>query len=303
MRILITGGSGFIGSQLYATLQRSGNEVVSVDDHRVNSLGPPPEFEICASVEKLSKQELEGYDAVYHLASNKSVPESFKRPLAYLDNAEATANLLHCAHQAGVGRVFIGSTCEVFGNQPHQPLSEDALLSPLSPYAMTKAISELYSRMYSKASGTQIVVLRIFNTYGPYERPDAVIPAMCRDALTEGKIVVEGSGQQKRDFTYIDDMVQKLASLIEVPNLPEVVNLGSGKSTSIQGIAQIVQSTARKYGDVISIDWQNSRINEISNFESSTSLQNQLNLPKPQIGLSEGVLKTYLWWREHLNHV
>ncbi|MFS0212266.1 NAD-dependent epimerase/dehydratase family protein [Corynebacterium striatum] len=302
MRILVTGGSGFIGAQLCATLQERGHEVISVDDHRVLPLAPSPSFEVRTSVEDLSKKDLEGFDVVYHLASNKSIPESFERPISYLDNAEATANLLHCARQAGVERIFIGSTCEVFGDQPQQPLLEDALLAPRSPYAMTKAISEMYSGIYSRASETRIVVVRIFNTYGPYERPDAVVPAMCRDALREGRIVIEGSGEQKRDFTYIDDMVQKLASLMEVSDLPSAVNLGSGKSTSIQEIAQLVQKIALEHGDPTSIDWRSSRINEISDFQSSTSLQNQLNLPKPQIDLSEGVLKTYLWWKEYLNH-
>lgn len=304
MRALITGGSGFIGNRLCSLLKCGGWEVVSVDDHRVEPLGKPVAREFRMNVSDITAEHLTSIDVVYHLASWKNVPLSYLHPLTYLDNVEATANLLKVFRASSAKRLIIGSTCEVFGRQLEQPIKEDAKLAPLSPYAMSKCISEHYADIFRSGSEKEIGIVRIFNTYGPYERPDAVVPAMCKSALLNKEIKIEGDGSQSRDMTYIDDMVVKLAEMGSAVNLPEKINLGSGKCAthSIEDIALEVRQSMKRYGYNVSINYTKPRKNEIYTFQSDLSKQIDLDISKSKVSLDQGIELTLNWWKDRLNY-
>ncbi|MDX6759553.1 MULTISPECIES: NAD-dependent epimerase/dehydratase family protein [Streptomyces] len=294
-RILVTGGAGFIGGHLARALVASGEEVTVLDDLRVPPMIPPEgtgKF-VEKPVLALSERDLADVRLVYHLASHKSVPRSFKHPLEYLDNVDSGRHLLALCADAGVPRVVVGSTCEVYGEADELPTPESSPLSPRSPYAASKVGLEMLAGAHQRApGGPEVGVVRFFNVYGPGERPDALIPRLCANLLTREEIPVEGDGEQRRDFTYIADVVDKLIALAGRP-LPPVVNLGSGRSFSVNDVVHVL----RKSFPDAEVVRKASRPNEIAEFRASTALQNRQIGPRPgAVDLEEGIRLTLAWW-------
>jgi dTDP-glucose 4,6-dehydratase/UDP-glucose 4-epimerase len=294
--VLITGGAGFIGSHLANAWRAAGSGLRLVDDLRVAPLLPLNRSLLRKSVLEMTKADLAGVDVVYHLASDKNVPRSFDQPLQYLENLESTTHLLRLCTEMGVARVIVASTCEVYGRARNLPTGEDEPLAPLSPYAASKVAMEMVVRAYQEAGGPGLLptVVRFFNVYGPGERPDAVIPRFCAGALTDGVLPIEGAGTQRRDFSYIDDVVDRLVRLVPIDSVP-VINLGSGVSTSISEIARIV--SAVRHG-VVAVH-RDSRRNEIGEFTADITLQQMLLARSaPVVRLEEGIARTLEWWSE-----
>ncbi|WP_327347353.1 NAD-dependent epimerase/dehydratase family protein [Streptomyces europaeiscabiei] len=294
--VLVTGGAGFIGRHLTTVLRSADMTVHSVDDLRVKPLVDADDSLVRKSVRELTADDVSGVDVVYHLASDKSVPLSFVQPLQYLDNLESTAHLMRICADAAVPRVIIASTCEVYGRAARLPTMESEPLAPLSPYAASKVAMEMVTRAYQECvnSGTVTTIVRFFNVYGPGERPDAVIPGFCLGALTDGLLTVEGSGTQRRDFSYIDDVVDQLVQLTVATPVP-VLNIGSGVSVSVLEIAAVV----RELRPNATVRWTRPRPNEIPEFRSDTSLQRSLLSHRtPPVGLREGIERTLRWWVE-----
>jgi nucleoside-diphosphate-sugar epimerase len=296
-RILVTGGAGFIGGHLSRALVASGRDVTVVDDLRVPPMIPPDgtaKF-LEKPVLELEEADLADVEIVYHLASHKSVPRSFKQPLDYLDNVDSGRHLLSLCANTGVSRVLVGSTCEVYGVAGVLPTPEAAPLSPRSPYAASKVALEMLARAYQTASaidGPEVGIVRFFNVYGPGERPDALIPRLCANVLSGRAMPIEGGGEQRRDFTYIDDVVRKLAALAEKPVVP-VINLGTGESISVNDIVEVLldlvadAQVTRKAG----------RPNEIGEFLADISLQTELlGRAADRIDIAEGTRLTLEWW-------
>ncbi|WP_237047666.1 NAD-dependent epimerase/dehydratase family protein [Lentzea guizhouensis] len=300
-RVLITGGAGFIGRHLAARLLQAGSEVVVVDDLRVTPLlGTVGELRAKAVLE-MDPGDLRGVDVVYHLASHKNVPESFDRPLDYLDNVDSGRHLLDLCERAGVPKVFVGSTCEVYG-AAHLPNREDMALSPRSPYASSKVALEMIARSHQQLprSITEVTVVRFFNVYGPGERPDAVVPALCRSAIRDGRLPIEGTGAQRRDFSYVDDTVERLVRLAAVPTGASggTINVGSGRSHTVSALARLIQSI--KPG--VEIEHRPRRRNEIAEFLASTLHQDEVLGPVAEpTAFADGVRRTYDWWLERLS--
>ncbi|MGW7544679.1 NAD-dependent epimerase/dehydratase family protein [Streptomyces sp. NPDC054770] len=293
---LITGGAGFVGGHLATALRGAGIEVRNIDDLRVTPLIAPPEDLLRKSVLEMGPDDVADVDVVYHLASEKSVPLSFERPLQYLENLESTTHLLKLCAGAGVRRVIIASTCEVYGQAEKLPTDEAQPFAPRSPYAASKVAMEMVTKTFQQAAATDTAatIVRFFNVYGPGERPDAVIPRFCVGALTDRSLPIEGTGVQRRDFSYIGDIVQRLVALPSVEPVP-VVNLGSGTATSILEVGSIIRSLCPDS----TVDWTQPRTNEIQEFRADVSLQ-QCLLPvgTPTTGLREGVSRTLRWWQE-----
>ncbi|ATE54304.1 MULTISPECIES: NAD-dependent epimerase/dehydratase family protein [Actinosynnema] len=291
-RVLITGGAGFIGAHLAAELTARGCAVVPVDDLRVAPLQPPPAGLLVKSVLDLDRSDLDGITAVYHLASHKSVPESFERPLDYLDNVDSGRHLLRLCEQAGTPRVLVGSTCEVYGNSLALPNTEAAPLAPRSPYASSKVALEMIARNHQQRRGSRVTVVRLFNVYGPGERADALVPALCLRAAQGRGLPIEGTGRQCRDFSYVADTVHKLAGLLHAPPAP-TVNLGSGRSRSVLEVAALL----REIRPGLELEFQPGRRDEIDEFRADTTVQDGLlGLPPAVTGMREGVRRTYDWW-------
>ncbi|WP_199931326.1 NAD-dependent epimerase/dehydratase family protein [Streptomyces sp. CB02923] len=295
-RILITGGAGFIGGHLARALTASGEEVTVLDDLRVPPMVPPEgtgKF-LEKPVLALEDRDLADVRLVYHLASYKSVPRSFKQPLDYLDNVDSGRHLLSLCTDVGVPKVIVGSTCEVYGEAGTLPTPETGPLSPRSPYAASKVGLEMVARAHQRAAGApEVGVVRFFNVYGPGERPDALVPRLCGTLLSRNELPVEGDGEQRRDFTYITDVVDRLIALADRPLAP-VVNLGSGRSSSVNDVVRIL----REGSPGAEVTRNASRPNEIREFRADTTLQDRLLGSRPAgVAIEEGVLRTLEWWQ------
>ena len=250
MKILITGGAGFLGSVLSNMLARAGNVVRVLDDL---SSGDPATLDRSvhftrgdvADVPKLWSL-LQSVDCVYHLAARVSVPESVLYPRDYnATNVGGTVALMQAMRDAGVKRVVLASSGAVYGEQSLHTVTEECAPNPASPYAVSKLSAEYYLHTIGRLWGIETVALRIFNAYGPGQQARAshppVVPAIVRQALSGGSVIVHGSGKQARDFVYVDDVVSALVSASSAVNINRLtLNIGSGRATSINDLVNAI---------------------------------------------------------------
>lgn len=245
MRILVTGGAGFIGSNLVDALLARGDTVRVLDDlstgHAENL---PADVELVvgsvADAECVAGA-MDGIEAVFHEGARGSVARSVEDPLTTdTMNTHGTLTVLHCAQRADVRRVIYASSSSVYGGATEPPTPETAPLVPRSPYAVSKLAGEVYCRVFAELHGLETVSLRYFNVFGPRQRPDsqyaAVIPLFI-DALRNGRPVeVHGDGLQSRDFTYVSDVVAGNLAVLDAPAAAvsgRVFNLAPGTTQSL----------------------------------------------------------------------
>ncbi|MFI6112853.1 NAD-dependent epimerase/dehydratase family protein [Kitasatospora sp. NPDC051164] len=266
--MLITGGAGFIGSALTDALRLAGHAVTPLDNLSVASPRPSRKGLMVRDVRSLTAQDLDGVDTVVHLAALKSVPASFEVG-GFEHNVAVDRHILHTFVGSTARRLLVASSCEVYGEQ-QGPLAESAPYAPRSPYAAGKVATEQLTSIYRPRldGDRQIGIVRFFNTFGPHESPDAVVPAFL-DAVAENRpLSIEGDGRQARDLTYIDDSVTMLARVLDAPALLPVINCGSGQAVSILDLAHAVIS-AVGHGTITHVA---ARINEISSFTADMGL-------------------------------
>ncbi|MEU5896775.1 MULTISPECIES: NAD-dependent epimerase/dehydratase family protein [unclassified Streptomyces] len=296
-RILVTGAAGFLGRHLVRALHAQGLDVLAVDNLCVPPVEAPPDDLLCASVLDLTAEDLRGVTCIYHLSAWKSVPDSFSHPYRCVENVRAGEHVLRLARAAGVARVVVASSCEVYGTT-QTPTREDAPLAPRSAYAMSKAAVDCLAAVVRRG-GQDVTVARLFNVYGPGERPDAVVPAFCQGALVKGEIVVEGSGRQRRDFSYVTDIVARLVELSLVETCPAIVNLGSGTSHTILELSSWM--TRRRPETTITFGPE--RPLEIEEFRADTALADALFTASDPVGLEAGLEETFSWWEWYADRV
>src|SRR5256714_11683048 len=220
MKILVTGGGGFIGSHLAANLASSGHEVRIIDNfatgRRSNVLGLPEDVELVEgdiqSYERVHNA-VAGCDVVFHQAALPSIPRSVQDPLtSNATNVMGTLNVLLAARDAGVRRVVYASSSSVYGVNQELPKREDMASMPISPYAVGKLAGEGYCRSFAEVYGLETVALRYFNVFGPRQDPRsqyaAVIPNFISALLTGERPTIFGDGEQSRDFTYVQNVVE-----------------------------------------------------------------------------------------------
>jgi nucleoside-diphosphate-sugar epimerase len=247
MKCLVTGGAGFIGSNLTERLLAEGWQVTVLDDLSTGKLANLSTF--LSRIEfiegdirdaGLLEKAASGCGVVFHQAALPSVPRSIADPARSHDvNVNGSLNVLLAARNAGVQRVVLASSSSVYGDSPVLPRSEDLNPRPLSPYAAGKLSMEYYARVFSAVYGLETVCLRYFNVFGPRQDPEspyaAVIPRFMRAIRQNHPPVVFGDGSQSRDFTFVDQVCQAncLAATAVKPLLGEVCNVGCGRSYSI----------------------------------------------------------------------
>lgn len=267
-RILVTGGAGFIGSNLTETLLAQGNEVVCLDNFLTGKreniapfLNDPAFRQIEGDIRSLEtcRKAVDGVDYVLHEAALGSVPRSIADPATSTDiNISGFVNMLCAAKDAGVKRFVYAASSSVYGDSRELPKVEDRIGKPLSPYAITKYVNELYAANFSALYGMETIGLRYFNVYGRRQDPAgayaAVIPKFAASLIRRQPPRINGDGSYSRDFTYVDDVVQanQLALLTQSPDaLNTVYNVACGGRTTLNELAGALRDALSAYDPAI----------------------------------------------------
>jgi UDP-N-acetylglucosamine 4-epimerase len=257
-KILITGGAGFIGSNLCDYFIKNGDHVVCLDNFATGFMqnlsgvinspnftlieGDVRNFDIC-------KEAAKGIDYVLHQAALGSVPRSLNDPITTNEvNVSGFLNMLTAARDAGVKRFIYAASSSTYGDSKELPKVEDVIGKPLSPYAITKYVNELYAEIFSKSFGIETIGLRYFNVFGRKQNPNgayaAVIPLFVKQLMKYESPVINGTGEYSRDFTYIDNVIQMNELAITTQN-PEAVNTvyntAYGDRTSLIQLTQMLK--------------------------------------------------------------
>lgn len=300
MRILITGGAGFLGCALSNALVAQGHEVIVLDDL---SAGDPERLDSRVLFHRGDVRDrpklwtlLQGVDCVYHLAARVLVAESILYPREYNDvNVGGTVALLESMRDVQVPRVILTSSGAIYGEQTQQPVTEDIPPNPQSPYAVSKLAAEYYVHTIGALWGITTVCLRIFNAYGPGQpllpSHSPVIPRFLKQALGGGSLVVFGSGAQTRDFVYIDDVVAALVKAATAEGVNRrTINVGSGVETSVNDLARLIVELASDRSDLAQAILHNSgEDGGVSRLRADLTLAKRLLDYQPQVTLKEGI--------------
>lgn len=305
-KILVTGGAGFIGSNLVKRLSND-NDIIVLDDlssgHLKNIQNLIDEKKInfikgCISDLSLLKKIVENVDYVFHLAAIASVPQSIKDPINTNNvNVNGTFNVLLAAHENDVKKVVYSSSCAVYGNPSKCPINENIEAKPLSPYATSKLIGEYYCQVFSEVYNLSSVSLRYFNIYGPQQDPAseyaAVIPKFIDLSLKNKELIIYGDGKQTRDFVFVKDVVN--ANILSTKkDVNGVFNVGSGKKTSINHIAE---SIIKISGKNLGIKYLKPRPSDILHSFADASKFEKMSF-RTEYALENGLKQTYEWFKK-----
>jgi UDP-glucose 4-epimerase len=299
MRILVTGGAGFLGSALANRLVEEGHSVRVFDDLSSgdrSSLSPAVHF-TRGDVNNIPQlwSALQGVDCVYHLAARVSVAQSVLYPRDYNHvNVGGTVSLMEGMRDAGVSRVILASSGAIYGHQERQPVRETDTPHPDSPYAVSKLAAEQYVHTIGALWGIETVALRIFNAYGPRQSLPVshapVVPRFLSQAMGGGSLVVFGDGSQTRDFIYVSDVV---AALVKAAGASEVnrmvINVGSGQETSVRELAALVESVTGQKANLLP---NQEKTGGVQRLVADISRARQLLGWEPQVTLQQGLAYT-----------
>jgi len=296
MRILITGGAGFLGAALAHRLAAEGHRVQVLDDL---SAGDPARLPKEVHFTRGDVRDvprlwtlLRDVECVYHLAARVFVAESVLYPREYNDvNVGGTVSLMEAMRDAGVMRVVLTSSGAVYGRQSQQPVHEDLEPDPDTPYAVSKLAAEHYVRTIGRLWNIETVILRVFNAYGPgqympvYRAP--VIPALMKQALSGGSMVIFGNGTQSRDFVFLDDVVDALVAAGTAQGVDRaVINVGSGLEVSINDLARRIGRVTGKEVRLLHSQAEDGGVARL--VADLTLAREKLNF-QPRVSLEEGL--------------
>lgn len=307
-KYVVTGGGGFIGSHLVRALLAQGRHVTVLDNFSTGKRDNLREVAAdCEIIEgditdyKTVEAALQGARAVLHQAALPSVPRSLRDPLRSNEvNITGTLHVLHAAAAAGVERFVFAGSSSVYGNQPGLPRVETMRTAPASPYALNKLAGETYTRLYSELFGLESVTLRYFNVFGPRQNPDseyaAVIPRFIRAMLAGEAPHIHGDGQQSRDFTYVQNVVDANLRALSAPKLHgEAVNIGGGGTVTLE---QVVDRINDRLGTRIKPQHGPNRPGDVKHSRADIQLAERLLGYRPSIGFEEGLTRSICWYQD-----
>jgi len=304
MRILVTGGAGFIGSHLVDRLIKENHKVIVIDNlttGKEENINPQAEFHNLDiyDFEKI-KPLFEKIDFVFHLAAISQILVSIKDPVETSKvNILGTINVFKAAIEAKVKRVIFASSSSVYGNQEKLPLKENMRPNPVNPYALQKLVGEQFAKLFTKLYGIPIISLRYFNVYGPRININSDYSSVIGKFLkqkAEGKpLTIFGNGEQTRDFCYIDDVVDATIKAIKSKKLKggEVINIGSGKSYSINYLADLIGGK-RKY--------LAPREGDVKHTQADIALAKKLFTWQPKVSFEEGLRRVKEWFKKKIQN-
>jgi nucleoside-diphosphate-sugar epimerase len=309
LKTVVTGAAGFIGSHLTERLLRDGHEVTGIDafvdyypravkERNLEAARRDPRFRLVEG--RLQEMDLgpllSGVDAVYHLAAQAGVRASWGRDFAvYTDNnVLGTQRLLEAALAAAVPRVVYASSSSVYGDAAQMPLREDAACSPVSPYGVTKLAAEHLCHLYHRNHGLHAVSLRFFTVYGPRQRPDMAFHKFLKACRDGTEIEIYGDGEQTRDFTYVDDIVEALCRAAETGRAGRAYNVGGGERVALNEVLRRIAAVTGREPSIRREDAQKGDMRDT--FADTGRAQADLGF-RSTVDLDEGLRREWDWIR------
>ena len=312
--ILVTGGAGFIGSHLCERLLKEGALVFCFDNfdsyydpnikiRNVEAMGKrfPGQFHLITgdirNREHLTEMfKKERIDQVIHLAARAGVRPSISDPLLYQDvNVRGTVVLLETCKEFGIKKIVFASSSSVYGENQRVPFSEDDLnIQPISPYGVTKRVGELLCYVYHHLDGMDIACLRIFTAYGPRQRPEMAIHKFTRLIDRGEKIPMYGDGSSRRDYTYIDDIVDGIWGVLQYHKGYDVYNLGESQTTSLKELIQFIEGALKKKAIIEALPLQPGDVS--ITYADITKAEQTLRY-RPNVKMEEGIHRFVEWYQ------
>jgi UDP-glucose 4-epimerase len=308
MKVLVTGGGGFIGSHLAGRLAADGHEVRIIDNfatgRRSNTELLPDDVELVEgdiqSYERVHNA-VAGCEVVLHQAALPSVPRSIQDPLtSNATNITGTLNTLLAARDAGVRRVVFSSSSSVYGSNPQMPKTEDMATLPIAPYAVAKLACEGYCRSFGEVYGLETVALRYFNVFGPRQDPRsqyaAVVPNFIAALMAGTPPTVFGDGEQSRDFTYVENVVEaNLLAMTAQGVAGQVFNVAYGRQTTLNEILDLLRELLEVD---VEAEYLAPRPGDVRNSLADVSRAREALGYEPKVDLREGLRRTIAHFRE-----
>lgn len=318
--ILVTGGAGFIGSNLCEALLKKGFNVTCLDNfatgnfNNIQRLMSNPNFNlIVGDIRNLDDchKASKNIDYIFHEAALGSVPRSIKDPITTNDvNITGFLNMLTAARDSGVKRFIYAASSSTYGDSEHLPKTEDVIGKPLSPYAITKYVNELYTDVFSKLYGLETIGLRYFNVFGRRQDPNgayaAVIPIFVKKLIQHESPLINGDGSFSRDFTYIDNVIDMNIKAMSTQNgdaVNQIYNTACGEQTSLNGLIDILKDLLSVYDPKIkdvTIQYGPSRIGDIPHSLASIQKADEYLGYKPLFNVKQGLTASVKWYWENL---
>ena len=322
MKILVTGGAGFIGSNLCEYLLQAGHEVCCLDNFATGKIENilslteryPLMFRlIVGDIRRMEdcRKAVEGMEYVLHEAALGSVPRSIKDPITSNDvNISGFLNMLVASRDAGVKRFVFAASSSTYGDSQSLPKVEDIIGRPLSPYAITKYVNELYADVFARTYGMEYIGLRYFNVFGrrqdPFGAYAAVIPLFVKQLMRHESPMINGDGEYSRDFTYIDNVIQmnELALTTTNPDaVNQIYNTAFGERTTLNQLVGYLKEFLGEFdGEIrkIKILHGPNRVGDIPHSLASINKAKSLLGYEPQYSMKQGLQEAVKWYWNNL---
>jgi nucleoside-diphosphate-sugar epimerase len=307
MRYLVTGGAGFIGSNMVDELVRRGHDVVVLDDlstgREANLAGVRSKIDFRGgSITNLADVQAatKGADYVIHLAARTSVPKSVIDPLGTNHvNIDGTLNVLVAARDAKVKRFVYAASSSAYGETPTLPKIETMAPEPVSPYGITKFVGELYANVFGRVYGLENACVRYFNVFGPRQDPTSqysgVLSRFMLAVLSGEPLVIYGDGEQSRDFTYIENVVDETLRACEASGASgKVFNGGTGLRITLNDVVKLLEKIA---GRKIQVTYDPPRTGDIRDSQADISLARKVLGYEPRVHFEDGLMRTWEWYK------